>query len=202
MATTKFDKPVGTEIDPINSNLENKSNYTGDLLLCPAGTYRYVNSANKPSSETSGYVTCISRASNYKSLFCITDAGQAFVNAMKSGTWSGWKQLDPETTTYTVAKEDCSYTYNGVTFYKSGGTVLVHVHGFNGLPNGAVTTICTIPAKCKPSINQNNDIVAMDGTSYRMLRFYLTAAGNFQCYNYGSNAFTNNNYGPGLTFFL
>lgn len=121
------------------------------------------------------------------------------VGTYNSGTWTWESPFKAKTAS--VAKADTSYTYNGAVFFKSGGTVIAKITGFVSFPNGAVTKICTIPTGFRPSVTQSVDVLA-DSVAPRVLRIYAYANGDLSCYNYGSNAFSNNNFAPAITYVL
>ena len=102
MATTKFNKPLGTEISTLNGNImantfdvSNKDVYTGNLLAAPYGVRRYQQngSTNVPEANTSGYIITLYRNANVSVVISVNDNAKVHVNAKLSGTWTGWKQL-------------------------------------------------------------------------------------------------------------
>lgn len=96
----------------------------------------------------------------------------------------------------TVAKENCSYTYDGVLFKKTGGILIVTVSGVISLPAGGATEICTIPSGFVPSTNWNYDAIGVSsnetGANPRIIRMRVQSNGKFTLYNYGA-ALTNAN---------
>ena len=130
----------------------------------------------------------------------VNNIGNVVYGKCTGGTWSWYTPFKSQK--YTLSANDCSYTRSGVTFTISGGTLAVYIDGFINLPSGGYTKICDIPAGFRPSLDQNSDIVVMDSSSYRTLRVYVSAAGVLRIYNYGSNAYTNNNFIPRLMFSL
>lgn len=93
-----------------------------------------------------------------------------------------------------VAKANCSYTYDGVTFKRTANFIQVIFQGFSSLPNGS-STICNIPSGFVPSALGSYDMIAFatnEGTSSRIVRVFLNTNGKVTVYNYGQSLSNNN----------
>lgn len=112
-----------------------------------------------------------------------------------NGTMNAYSLSDKiATKTYTIAKANTSYTYNGVYLRKCANVLHVKVRGLVDLPNGN-SSIFELPVGCRPTELVQCDVIAVsqnEGTGYRVLRFGFSANGSVTAYNYGS-ALSNNN---------
>lgn len=91
-----------------------------------------------------------------------------------------------------------SYSSSGSTLTKCGKLIILNLSSFTNLPAGGFTELPTIPEEYRPVRSFYVNVIDLN---MNKLRFYITTAGRFAVYNYGSQITATNSMQSQIVWF-